>query len=127
MSCKHLNCDIIIASEISDFVNFINDFARKDVRISLIKDHIFTIEDCIEKARDCRFHGMGNVFASEDALDYKRFLANCNVLRSMGNDFKVIESNIYQNPNGKIDKIKLIKNIFKCAYTDEVLKALDII
>lgn len=128
MSCKHLDCDIIIASEVSDFVDFINAFAHRDIRISLIQNHLFSIEKCLNKAKNAHFYGIGNVFASEIYDDYKRFLEKSSALKYLGNGyFKVIDSNITQNIDGNIDKIQLIKDIFTQAYASDILKYLGVL
>ena len=128
MGCKHLDCDIIVASEVSDFINFLNAFTHKDVREDVLKKHSFNVERCLRKQEASRFYGMGNVFAESSKEDYVRFISKSKALVYIGNGiFKVNPVNISCNSLGFLDKILAIKDIFKYSYSTDTLKALDII
>lgn len=125
--CVDLNRDIIVASEVSDFINFLNAFAHKDVREDVLKKHSFNVERCLRKQEASRFYGMGNVFAESSKEDYVRFISKSKALVYTGNgEFKVNPLYIKIN-NGHINKIAIMKDIFTCAYSSDTLKAMAII
>lgn len=124
--CVDLNRDIIVASEVSDFINFLNAFAIKE-KCKILENHRFNIERCLEKQKSSRFFGLGNVFAVSGKEDYERFVSKSKALIYYGNgEFKVNPLNI-NLANGNIDKIAIIKDIFTCAYSSDTLKAMAII
>lgn len=124
--CVDLNRDIIVASEVSDFINLLNAFAEEE-KDKILEKHCFNIERCLDKQKSSHFYGMGNVFALSSKEDYERFVSKSRALIYKGNgEFTINPLNINM-VDGIIDKIAIIKDIFTCAYSSETLKAMAII
>lgn len=125
--CVDLNRDIIVASEVSDFIDFLNDFIEKE-RVEILKEHRFNVERCLDKQKSSRFYGMGNVFAVSTKEDYVRFVSKSKALIYKGNgEFMVNPINITCDALGVLNKEDIIKDIFTCAYSSDTLKTMAII
>ena len=124
--CVDLNRDIIVASEVSDFIDLLNLFNEKE-KYKILKEHCFNIERCLKKQKLSRFYGIGNSFALSSREDYERFIVKSKVLIYRGNGKFTINPLNIKIGAGIIDKIATIKDIFTCAYSSDTLKAMGII
>lgn len=126
MKSIYLNCDVIIASNISDYINFVNCTPFKN-RQKALQDYKFSIKACIETAKCFNDFSYGKIVSEDKKHVYDIFIRYCKVLTAIDENYFRISDSYIKEINNKIDKNLIIDNIIQLNYDDKVLRKLSII
>lgn len=128
--CVNLKEDVIVASEVSDYINTLN-FSNESLeeKKNELANHNFSLSSCLKKIDEVHYVGLGNVIVDSNREQIERFIVNSNALIYCGSDkYRINPQYIKQaRDNKKLSKAETIKNIFVWAYSNDILEALDII